>query len=211
MSYRTSIDTGRCFGYSGLTDMGKMERKVAVEIRRTKINSAIIGTLAISGMLAVAAVATNVLGAMGKLGILNFSQKRQGVKKSLTRLIKKGYVTIETNGDKKLVRLTAKGEKFAALMGEGSLAPKKPKRWDGKWRMLIFDVPEKRKQVRRRIREILHSIGFQRLQDSVWVYPYDCEDLVTILKADLKIGKDVLYIIADAIEYDKEIRSRFGL
>lgn len=188
-----------------------MERRVAVEIRRTKINSAIIGTLAIGGMLAIAAVAPNVLGAMGRLGVLNFSQKRQGVKKSLTRLIRKGYVTIQESGGKKCVRLTTKGEKFAALMGEGKLAPKKPKRWDGKWRMLIFDVPEKRKQARRRIREILHSIGFQRLQDSVWVYPYDCEDLVMIMKAELKIGKDVLYVIADAIEHDKVMRSHFDL
>ncbi|MBM3261091.1 CRISPR-associated endonuclease Cas2 [Candidatus Kaiserbacteria bacterium] len=191
--------------------MGHMERRVAVEIRRTKINSAIIGTLAIGGMLAIAAVAPNVLGAMGRLGVLNFSQKRQGVKKSLTRLIRKGYVTIQESGGKKCVRLTTKGEKFAALMGEGKLAPKKPKRWDGKWRMLIFDVPEKRKQARRRIREILHSIGFQRLQDSVWVYPYDCEDLVMIMKAELKIGKDVLYVIADAIEHDKVMRSHFDL
>lgn len=191
--------------------MGHMERAVAADIRRTKINSAIIRTLALGGMLAMLAVAPNVLGAMGKLGMLNFSRKRQGVQRSLSRLIKKGYVRIEKDGDKKFVRLTAKGEKFAALMGAGGLAPKKPKRWDGKWRMLIFDVPEKRKQVRRRIRTILHSIGFRRLQDSVWIYPYDCEDLVTILKADLKIGKDVLYVIADAIEHDKAMRSHFGL
>ena len=61
------------------------------------------------------------------------------------------------------------------------------------------------------MRATLVNMGFHRLQDSVWVYPYDCEDLVLMLKADLKIGKNVLYIVADAIEYDTPLRVHFGL
>lgn len=55
------------------------------------------------------------------------------------------------------------------------------------------------------------TLGFVRLQDSVWVYPYDCEDLITLLKADLKVGKDVLYVVADRIEYDQPLRTLFDL
>ena len=54
-------------------------------------------------------------------------------------------------------------------------------------------------------------IGFLRLKDSVWVYPYDCEDLVTLMKADFKIGKDILYIIAETIENDSWLKKEFGL
>ena len=54
-------------------------------------------------------------------------------------------------------------------------------------------------------------IGFVRLQDSVWVYPYDCEDLITLLKADFRVGKDVLYLIVDSIENDKYLRAEFNL
>ena len=54
-------------------------------------------------------------------------------------------------------------------------------------------------------------IGFVRLQDSVWVYPYDCEDLIVLLKADFKIGKDVLYMIVDELQGDWERRKEFGL
>ncbi len=57
----------------------------------------------------------------------------------------------------------------------------------------------------------MREIGFVRLQDSVWVYPYDCEDFIALLKAELKIGKDVLYAIADTIEHDKGIRRHFNL
>jgi hypothetical protein len=44
----------------------------------------------------------------------------------------------------------------------------------------------------------------------VWVYPYDCEDLITLLKADFKIGKDLLYVITESIENDKWLRQSFG-
>lgn len=57
----------------------------------------------------------------------------------------------------------------------------------------------------------MSEIGFVRLQDSVWVYPYDCEDFVALLKAELKIGKDVLYAIVDTIEQDKNLRRYFNL
>jgi len=50
-----------------------------------------------------------------------------------------------------------------------------------------------------------------RLQNSVWVYPYDCEDLITLLKADFEIGKEVLYVIADKIENEKVLLKDFGL
>jgi DNA-binding transcriptional regulator PaaX len=110
------------------------------------------------------------------------------------------------------LRITEKGRKELAFeQAKIALLTRKKKRWDGRWRMVVFDVPEPRRRVRTRLRGIMREIGFARLQDSVWVYPYDCEDLIALLKADLKIGKDVLYAIADTIEYDKPLRKQFGL
>ncbi len=57
----------------------------------------------------------------------------------------------------------------------------------------------------------MRELGFARLQDSVWVYPYDCEDLMALLKADLKIGMAVLYMIVEHIENDKHLRAHFSL
>lgn len=77
--------------------------------------------------------------------------------------------------------------------------------------MLIFDIPEYRKGLREKIRRSLIAVGFERLQDSVWVYPYDCEDFIMLLKADFKVGKDMLYMVVDELEYDLPLRRRFGL
>ena len=187
--------------------MGNLEHSLRKEIRRTKINSAIISTLAVGSIVAVNLSAPGVIGAMGKLGLINTNQKKQNIKKSFSKLISENYIELK-NGK---ARLTQKGEKFAALIGKGNLLPKKPRRWDKKWRMLIFDIPERKKNIRDHVRTTLVTLGFYRLQDSVWVYPYDCEDFITLFKVELKIGKDVLYIIADKIEYDMPLRKYFEL
>ena len=49
------------------------------------------------------------------------------------------------------------------------------------------------------------------MQDSVWVYPYDCEDILTLLKTDLGVGKYILYLIVDELENDKHLREFFDL
>jgi DNA-binding transcriptional regulator PaaX len=188
--------------------MGKLEKELHSEIRRTKIVSAIIAAVGAVGIVSVAVLAPNALQAFA--GNKYLRQKKYRFKSSLSRLISRGYLTLIEEGDKKRIRLTPKGERYAALLGEGKLALKKPRRWDGKWRMLIFDIPERRRNTRVRIRATLISLGFLRLQDSVWVYPYDCEDFITMLKADLKVGKDLLYVIADKIEYDAPLREHFG-
>ena len=187
--------------------MGTLENTLKKEIRKTKINRAVITTLYTTGIVTIGLVAPGVLGAMGKLGLINPHQKRQAVKKSFNRLVSQGYINVRSG---KAI-LTKKGEKFASLLGKGTLLPKKPKNWDKKWRILIFDIPESKKRNREYIRTTLINLGFVRLQDSVWVYPYDCEDYINILKTDLQVGKDVLYIIADKIEYDLPLRKHFGL
>lgn len=189
--------------------MGTAEKRVAHDIRRTKINTAIIGLVAVTGIIAVAALAPGLANVLGKSKYMR--QRLYQMRGRLSALISADYLTVEELDGKKYLRLTPKGERFAALMHEGTLAPKRPKRWDRKWRLLIFDIPERRRGTREKIRSTLMTLGFIRLQDSVWVYPYDCEDFILILKAECRIGKDVLYVIADHIENDRHLRRHFDL
>jgi len=167
----------------------------------------ILRTVVTAGIIGAGIVAPNVLGAMKKLGLLPKKRQKEFIKASRDRLIASGLLQY-TNGT---LNITKKGE--LCLLKETAyenLNNKKRKKWDGKWRVLIFDIPEQKKNVREQIRSTLIHIGFMRLQDSVWIYPFDCEDLIILLKADLKIGKDILYMIVEALEYDKPVRSYFG-
>jgi len=120
------------------------------------------------------------------------------------RLAEKGLLHIGTDG----IRLTEKGERY---LQRSTLVVRRPARWDRKWRIVIFDIPERRRVMRALLRQKLISIGFVRLQDSVWVYPYDCEELLTLLKTDYRLGKEVLYIIADKIEQVSKVKKHFGI
>ena|SRR3989344_8732469 len=191
--------------------MGKAEEAVKKRVRRTRLQKNILTAVAVAGVLPFVLVAPNVLGAMGKMGIINFRQKKQSVNRSLALLIKEGYVAVRGGISKREIVLTTKGEKFAAFLGEGRLALKKPKRWDGKWRLVLFDIPERRKKLRAQLRITLSSLGFVRLQNSAWVYPYDCEDLIALFKTDSQLGKDVCYLIADYLEDDQALRFAFDL
>jgi DNA-binding transcriptional regulator PaaX len=77
--------------------------------------------------------------------------------------------------------------------------------------VLIFDIKESKKSLRDKVRNTLVSIGFVKLQNSVWVFPYDCEDLITLLKADFSIGREVLYMIVDRIENEETLLKYFGI
>ena len=72
------------------------------------------------------------------------------------------------------VLLTKKGKRIAERHSLDFLKIKKPRRWDKKWRMVIFDVPEKNRAARDIFRFYNKRLGFYELQHSVRVYPYKC-------------------------------------
>lgn len=187
--------------------MGKIEEKGRQKKRNRDLQKAILATVSIAGGLALVALAPNVVGAMAKLGLLPGKREKEVIKRSRNRLVKRGLLVYKNN----LLQLTPKGESELRFLSLTEFALQKPRKWDGRWRVLTFDIAESRRRTRDRVREILHRIGFKRLQNSVWIYPYDCEDVIVLLKADLKIGKDVLYLIADELEYDAPHRKHFGL
>src|SRR3989338_5623807 len=57
----------------------------------------------------------------------------------------------------------------------------------------------------------LQKIGFVRIQDSVWAYPYDCEEVLAFIRTELRLGGGVLYLIAEGIEHDRSLRAKFDL
>ena len=110
-----------------------------------------------------------------------------------------------------MVELTSAGQKILSRLSLGQLKPPKPKRWDRQWRIVIFDIPERRRKIRDHLRMMLESIGFLKLQESVWIYPYDCEDLVNLLRTEFLIGKEALYIVAQDVEGDGRLRRTFDV
>jgi hypothetical protein len=85
------------------------------------------------------------------------------------------------------------------------------KDWDGKWRIIIFDVAERKRDGRDSFRWVLKSLKFYQLQKSVYLTPYACEDEVEYLRNYFDLGPEVQMLIASKIENDQAYRMYFGL
>lgn len=187
--------------------MGKIEKNSRKRRQKQNLQKIILNTVQAAGLLSVALLVPNAISAMKRLRLLPSIQVISTINRSRQNLLRKGFLKYE-NG---FLRLTSAGRLQMEILEQKHRNIENPKKWDERWRMLIFDIPEKRKGTREKIRRTLNTLGFERLQDSVWIYPYDCEDLITLLKADFKIGKDILYVIVESLEYDSHLRKTFDL
>ncbi|MCR4276073.1 MAG: CRISPR-associated endonuclease Cas2 [Candidatus Parcubacteria bacterium] len=190
--------------------MGKLEEASRKRKKKKDIQNAVLAVIAVTGIVAFAAVAGNALQLLDYLPNEKYNLKYRA-KNAAGRLVAKKYAVWVERGGKKYLRVTPAGRKVLAFEQAKVAFGNQKKKWDGRWRMVAFDIPERRRAIRSRLRAVMQEIGFVRLQDSVWVYPYDCEDFIALFKAELKIGKDVLYAIADTIEHDKGLRRQFNL
>lgn len=187
--------------------MGKLEENNRKRIKHSDLQKLILQTVAAAGVISIGLIAPNVVGAMVKLGIIPKRRQGEYARSSASKMVEKGL--LKYNG--KFYELAPAGEKLLRRLQFADFKLQKPKKWDGKWRVMIFDIPERLKKIRDQLTSLMRQAGFVRLQDSVWVYPYDCEDVLAVLKTDLGVGKYVLYLIVDELENDKHLRSEFGL
>lgn len=180
--------------------------------KRIPIESIVLTVVAAAGFVAVAAVAPGIGPMLQMFGVgKRKSYPKQGVTNAISRLVSKGYIAVSYQDGKRRISLTEKGKKRLEKYNRTSATLKIPKRWDKKWRIVMFDIIEPMKSLRTAVRRELSQAGFIRLQDSVWIYPYDCEEYIALLKTDKRIGKSLLYIVADKVEYDRSLKSLFNL
>lgn len=120
------------------------------------------------------------------------SLKKASLAQALKRLRKNGFVELLSN-EELVFRLTDMGRN-KALWIKMKLEDEK---WDGKWRIVIWDIPEKRRKVRDLLRHQLKQLGFKMIQRSVWASKKNCTlplkeyikkigigDWVTVLESD---------------------------
>jgi DNA-binding transcriptional regulator PaaX len=136
----------------------------------------------------------------------------QQIKRSVTSLKNFGIVkTKKMEGGEMKIVLTEKGKKIAKRYSLASLRIKKPTRWDNKWRIVIFDIPERKRQLRDIFRHQLKQLGFYELQHSVWIHPYSCVGEIQYLIDFYKVPDYVHLLEASTLSNDKLFRNIFSL
>lgn len=189
--------------------MGKLEKEAKARRRSGQIQEAVLAVIGVSGLLLASMAAPNAAGLLGKIVYNKYRFNNQS-KNALTRLATKGYVTFNERNGKRFARITEKG-RAALRLQTMKLTDASPQRWDKRWRVVIFDISEKKRPVRDALRRHMQLAGFMRLQDSAWIYPHDCEEVIALLKAELELGNAVIYMIVEKVENDARIKNFFGL
>lgn len=126
-------------------------------------------------------------------------------------LKKRGLLEIRKRDHQIYIALTPEGRKKAGKYQIDELKIKKPEKWDEKYRIVLFDIPNIIRIKRDALRGKLKELGFFRLQQSVWVYPYDCQRETELLKEFFGLSSKELILIEGYIKDDKFLRSFFNL
>ena len=173
----------------------------------------ILQVVGAAGLLAVAMVAPN---ALQILKLFDKNKKKYNPKyyidKKVQAMVKKGLLIMkkDKNSNRTFIQMTKRGDiqlkKY--LLKDNSQTKQK---WDGKWRVFVFDVWEKSRGKRDLLRKEIKDFGFIQLQQSVWIYPFDCREFIELIKADLNFGKNVRYMVVESLDNDFLLRKNFGL
>jgi len=181
--------------------------------QKGSVTHALLTAIKAAGFLSVALLAPNTMKALEQLGIATSSSTDDRIyfRRATTRLKQRGLITFKKNKGRTYIQLTEKGQRELVKFQLREKKIKKPFLWDGRYRVLIFDIKEKQRSLRDKLRRELENLDFYMIQQSVWVYPYNCEDIIILLKSYLHLGNDVVYMVVERIENDQRIVKHFRL
>lgn len=127
--------------------------------------------------------------------------------RDLWRLRKRGDITMKKDS----VKITQKGKDRIINYQLEELKIRKPKRWDKKWRLVIFDIPESRKDIRDLLSRKLKDLGFLRYQKSVFICPYPCQNEINYINGLLMTSPYVKLLTAIKIDDAGHFMKKFNL
>jgi len=185
-------------------------KSIEHRVRITRTKQIILKSIYAAGVLSVGLIAPNVIGALARMGVLQKLSRNTefSYRRTLRTMQEQGLVTIYGSGKNTEITLTDKGRVY---LQSRDIVTIQKKRWDKKWRILLFDIPESRKAVRDIVRHALTTLGFIQLQKSVWVCPHPCEEIILLLKKEHRLGLSLLYVVADEIEAEERLLKHFNL
>ncbi|MBU2037227.1 CRISPR-associated endonuclease Cas2 [Patescibacteria group bacterium] len=142
-----------------------------------------------------------------KMQRLGGAPDRRSFMRSFNSLQRSGFWRLSKKGS---YQLTTKG--IAKLERLGFSRSIKKQKWDGLWRIIIFDISEDKKAAREALRQKLKRFGFYHLQKSVFVLPYDCEKEIAALADFFEANDSIEYITAKTLgNKEREIKDFFNL
>lgn len=129
----------------------------------------------------------------------------------LKRLYHQKVVDFREVDGQTVITLTERGQKKVLGYKLEEIMINKPPKWDGKWRIIIYDIRKEKRILSDIFRRFLQKMQFLKLQKSVYLTPYPCDMQIEFLRQYYGLGQEVLYLVVESLENEEVYKHYFGL
>lgn len=137
-------------------------------------------------------------------------EENSNVERSISNLFRSRMISEKSNSDgTTTLILTKNGRETALTFNIENIKLSTEKKWDKKWRIVTYDVPEKFKKTRDSLRCLLKKIDMLELQRSIFIYPYECHEEIRYIVEFYNAWKFVRFIVAESIDNELELKKYF--
>ncbi|MDO8492634.1 MAG: CRISPR-associated endonuclease Cas2 [bacterium] len=137
---------------------------------------------------------------------------RESLQQSIKALYRSRLISNKENSDgTTTILLNKQGKQLALTYNLETMSLSKDKRWDGKWRVVMFDIPERYKKTRDAFRFHLKHLGFFEYQKSVFVTPHKCAKEIEYLREFWHVKPHVRILLVDKLDNEAHLKSHFNL
>ncbi len=136
--------------------------------------------------------------------------KRWQYKQTVRYLKRDGNLEIIEKNNKLFLKLTRKG-KLRVLLRKLYGEFQKNQKWDGKWRVIIWDIPEISNGQRNLLRKFVKNLGFYQLQKSVFITPYQIPRAAVEYLKESDLSKFIRFLRIDELDKETDLKKRFDL
>ena len=116
------------------------------------------------------------------------------IHRRVSQLRRDGLVGVKEQGNKTTLYLTKAGKQMVLEYRVDEMMIPEQDPWDGKYRFVMFDIPEKKKLSRNIFRQKLIELGFKKIQNSIWRHRYPCRDQVEFLANFYEVSRYVVLV-----------------
>ncbi|MEK7537090.1 MAG: hypothetical protein AAB584_01455 [Patescibacteria group bacterium] len=175
-------------------------------IKKILIGVGLLGLITITG-----AMAPNIFSALNKNKFIKRKYNNK-IGKVIHALKERKLIIIKENPDGSMkVELSKNGKKKILGYDLEKLKIRPMKKWDGKWRFVMFDIPNKFKGRANALREKLKGLGLYQFQKSVWIHPYPLENEVEFILKLFEVKPFVKLGEITEIDGETKLKKKYNL
>ncbi|MBI2024739.1 MAG: CRISPR-associated endonuclease Cas2 [Candidatus Harrisonbacteria bacterium] len=188
-----------------------------MRLKRNSKSYKILKTVLLAGGFLALSSTSPFSGAQLARGLIKEYFRKKGFERErflrdLKRLQVREMLDYKELSDGKIeLTLTASGKRKILNYNIDDIKLNAQKKWDGKWRLVMFDIPHYQKKARDAFRQKLRQLGFYAIQKSVFITPYECENEIDFICSVFNIRRFILILYVSHFEGVEKLRHHFNI